>query len=150
MSPCLNSHRFNSHLSSIVLRIRYIIFCLHQSEFNIQFLWAPSHVRIRGNEVANNLAKSSSDLTSSSFSIIPWYDFTSFLRCHISTLQSDCWNKSPAIVVFKFKSIVPNIPNNIWFKDFLLHRSSIINFNRLQIGHYIFFIALSRLQTKFK
>lgn len=45
---CLNFNRFNSHLSPSDLRIRPIIFCLRQSDFNIQLSWASNQVGIQG------------------------------------------------------------------------------------------------------
>lgn len=85
------------------------------------------------NKIADTLVKSSSHLISPSFSLTPWSDFTPFLRRHIFNLWSDYWNKLLTNFVSKFKYIVLNIPKNIWFKDFSLHRSSIIHFNRLRI-----------------
>ncbi|KAL4150005.1 hypothetical protein QTP88_003854 [Uroleucon formosanum] len=97
------------------------------------FLWVPSHVGIRGNEYADSLAKSSSNFISPSFSPIPWSDFTPLLRHHIFNLWSAYWHNLPANFASKYKSIVPNIINNIWFKNVLLPRAFIVQFNRLRI-----------------
>lgn len=79
----LNVNPFKSYLSSLVFCIRSILLCLRQSEFNIQFLWVPIvHEGIHGNEITDTLAKFSLFL-SSSYSLIPWPKFSSFLRRHI-------------------------------------------------------------------
>ncbi|KAL4099050.1 hypothetical protein QTP88_023545 [Uroleucon formosanum] len=113
----LNSFSLNSHPSPLIIRIKSILFSLGQLDFNIQFLWVPSHVGIRGNEYADSLAKSSSNFISPSFSPIPWSDFTPLLRHHIFNLWSVYWHNLPANFASKYKSIVPNIINNIWFKN---------------------------------
>ncbi|KAL4082943.1 hypothetical protein QTP88_029441 [Uroleucon formosanum] len=93
---------------------------LGQLDFNMQFLWVPSHVGFRGNEYANSLAKSSSNFISPSFSLIPWSDFTPLLRHHIFNLWSAYWHNLPANFASKYKSIVPNIINNIWFRNVVI------------------------------
>lgn len=133
----LNSFSLNSHPSPLIIRIKSILFSLGQLDFNMQFLWVPSHVGFRGNEYANSLAKSSSNFISPSFSPIPWSDFTPLLRHHIFNLWSAYWHNLPANFASKYKSIVPNIINNIWFKNVLLPRAFIVQFNRLRIGHYL-------------
>ncbi|KAL4154579.1 hypothetical protein QTP88_000436 [Uroleucon formosanum] len=87
----LNSFSLNYHPSPLIIRIKSILFSLGQLDFNMQFLWVPSHVGFRGNEYANSLAKSSSNFISPSFSPIPWSDFTPLLRHHIFNLWSAYW-----------------------------------------------------------
>ena len=133
----LNSCPFSSHVSPLILRIKSILFNLSQLNFNIQFLWVPSHIGISGNEYADKLAKLSSNLISPSFSVIPCSDFTPLLRRHISNMWSNYWNNSPANFASRLKSIVPNIKNDLWFSNLFLSRASIIKFNRLRVGHYL-------------
>ncbi|KAL4082751.1 hypothetical protein QTP88_029647 [Uroleucon formosanum] len=89
----LNSFSLNSHPSPLIIRIKSILFSLGQLDFNMQFLWVPSHVGFRGNEYSNSLAKSSSNFISPSFSPIPWSDFTPLLRHHIFNLWSAYWHQ---------------------------------------------------------
>jgi ribonuclease HI len=113
---CLQSlyfHTFNSNLSPLILRIKSILFGLGQSSYDIQFLWIPSHVGTRGNEITDSLAKSYSNFISSSSSLISCSDFTPLLRYHVSTLWSAYWNNVPANFASKFKSVVPNIGTEI-------------------------------------
>lgn len=68
-----------------------------------------------------------------------------FLVWHHTNLSTSCahspvsayWNNSPANFVSRFKSIVPVIPNKLWFKDLTLSGFFIIKFNRLLISHYL-------------
>ncbi|KAL4154606.1 hypothetical protein QTP88_000463 [Uroleucon formosanum] len=108
---------FQSKASDVSQSIRM---ALGQLDFNMQFLWVPSHVGFRGNEYANSLAKSSSNFISPSFSLIPWSDFTPLLRHHIFNLWSAYWHNLPANFASKYKSIVPNIINNIWFRNIVI------------------------------
>ncbi|KAL4082944.1 hypothetical protein QTP88_029442 [Uroleucon formosanum] len=108
---------FQSKASDVSQSIRM---ALGQLDFNMQFLWVPSHVGFRGNEYANSLAKSSSNFISPSFSLIPWSDFTPLLRHHIFNLWSAYWHNLPANFASKYKSIVPNIINNIWFRNVVI------------------------------
>jgi hypothetical protein len=78
----LNSNPFDSHLSPLIIRIKFLIFTLNQKNCNINFLWVPSHTDIHGNEVVDHLAKSSSNLIYPSFSQLPHSDFTPLLKQH--------------------------------------------------------------------
>ncbi|KAL4082945.1 hypothetical protein QTP88_029443 [Uroleucon formosanum] len=103
----LNSFSLNYHPSPLIIRIKSILFSLGQLDFNMQFLWVPSHVGFRGNEYANSLAKSSSNFISPSFSPIPWSDFTPLLRHHIFNLWSAYW-----LVIIFVSMGKPTTPNN--------------------------------------
>jgi len=78
----LSSNPFNSHLSPLILRIKFLIFTLNQKNYNINLLWVPSHTGIHGNEVADHLAKSFSNLIFPSFSLLPHSDFTPLIKQH--------------------------------------------------------------------
>jgi ribonuclease HI len=133
----LTSNPFNSHISPLILHIKSILFQLFQKKFTIQFLWVPSHVGIHGNEIADSLAKSSSNLICPSLSLIPWTDLVPILRHHVLTLWSTYWNNLPGHFASRYRSLVPVIHNKIWFKDLTLSRPLIIKFNRLRIGHHL-------------
>ncbi|KAL4154298.1 hypothetical protein QTP88_002120 [Uroleucon formosanum] len=115
----LNSFSLNYHPSPLIIRIKSILFSLGQLDFNMQFLWVPSHVGFRGNEYANSLAKSSSNFISPSFSPIPWSDFTPLLRHHIFNLWSAYW---------LYKAI---IRSKLDYGCFLFGSASFSNWNRL-------------------
>ena len=131
----LNSNPFNSHLSPLILRIKSLIFTLNQLNYTIHFLWIPSHIGILGNEVADNLAKSTSNLVCPSLTQLPSSDFTLFIKRYISNLWSVYWNNLPANFASRYKYITPNILKNTWFNDLNLPRSLIVQFNRLRMGH---------------
>jgi hypothetical protein len=131
----LNSFSLHFHISPLILRIISILISLSQLDLNIQFLWVPSHVGIQGNECADSLAKSSSNLIRPSFSVIPLSDFTPLLQRHFFNFWSVYWRNLPSNFASRFKFIVPNITKNIWFKNVLLPRSTIVQFYRLRIRH---------------
>jgi hypothetical protein len=82
----LISNPFDSHLFSLVLIIKSIILKLHQVNYTTQFLWVPSHIGIHGNEVADNLAKSTSNLICPPLTQLLRTDFIPILRRYISNL----------------------------------------------------------------
>lgn len=77
----LNYNPFNSHISSLVLCIKSLIFCISQQNYIIHLLWVPSHIGIHGNKVDDNLAKSTLDLICPFFFLLPQSDFTPLLKC---------------------------------------------------------------------
>ncbi|KAL4119211.1 hypothetical protein QTP88_012055 [Uroleucon formosanum] len=101
----LNSFSLNSHPSPLIIRIKSILFSLGQLDFNIQFLWVPSHVGIRGNEYADSLAKSSSNFISPSFSPIPWLKHCNSTRTnHNQTRNSRFFKPAERIYNYNVQS----------------------------------------------
>ncbi|KAL4143540.1 hypothetical protein QTP88_005859 [Uroleucon formosanum] len=130
----LISNPFNSKLSPIVFQIKSYLYYLNQSNRLIQLIWIPSHIGIYGNEIADGLAKATSNTILPSPAQIPWTDFSPLLRLHITCLWSNHWNNLPAYFASKYKTIVPTISNKkTWFYNLDLPRSSIVRFNRLRI-----------------
>jgi len=80
------SNPFNSHFSSLIIRIKQITFILHQSNYSIKFLWIP--IGIYGNKVADSLAKSTSTLICPTLIQLTHTDFTPFIRHQIKHLWS--------------------------------------------------------------
>ncbi|KAL4098867.1 hypothetical protein QTP88_023385 [Uroleucon formosanum] len=56
----LSSDFFNSRPSPISIRIRQLLYELTLSDFIVEFLWVPGHFGIKGNEIADSIAKSTS------------------------------------------------------------------------------------------
>lgn len=54
---------------------------------------------------------------------------------HVSIFWSIYWNNWPANFDFRFKSVVPEIPNKVSFHNLDPPKSSIVQFNSLRIGH---------------
>lgn len=131
----LRSNPFDSHISPLVLRITQLTLNLHQSNYYIYFLWIPSHMGIHGNEVADSLAKSTSNLICPSRILLPHSDFTPFIRQHIKHLWSSHWSNLPAEFAAGYKHIVTIIPYKTWFNNLHLSRSTIVHFNLLRSGH---------------
>jgi hypothetical protein len=133
----LNSNPFNSHLSPLILRIKFLIFTLNQKNYNISFLWVPSHTGIHGNEVADHLTKSSSNLIFPFFPLLPHSDFTPLLKQHSNNTWLSLWNNLPAEFASRYRNITPNILKKTWFHNLHLHRPYIVQFNRLRIGNHL-------------
>jgi len=93
----------------LVLRIRSLTFYLYLLNYNIQFLWISSHTGIHGNEIADKLAKSTSNLICSSFTQLSQFDFTPLIQQFISNLWSSCWNNLLAGFALKYRNITSNI-----------------------------------------
>jgi len=104
-----NSNPFNSHLSPLILRIKFLIFTLNQKNYNINFFWVPSHTGIHGNEVTDHLAKSSSNLIFPSFSLLQHTDFTPLIKQHSTNTWLSLWNNLPAEFGSRYRNITPNI-----------------------------------------
>lgn len=121
----LKSNSFNSHISSLVLRIKQITLKLHQSNYSIQFLSIPSHIGIHGNEVVNNLAESTASLISPPLTQLHHTDIIPFIRHHIRYLSFAQWLNIPAEMSTRYKYIVPTIPHNNWFNNLYLSRATI-------------------------
>lgn len=95
-----------------------------------------SHISIHGNEVANRLAKSITNIILPSPVQVLWTNLTSLLRRHILSLWSNQRNTLPADLASKFKNTIPKVSNNkTWFNNLNLSRITIVRFNRLRVGH---------------
>lgn len=105
----LNSNPFNSQLSPLILRIKSLIFTLNQINYNIHFLWVPSHTDIYGNEVADHLAKSSSNLIFPSSSQLPHSDFIPLIKQYSANMWICLWNNLPTGFASRYINITPNI-----------------------------------------
>jgi hypothetical protein len=131
----LNSNPLHSQLSSLVLRIKSLIFNFNSLNYTIHFIWILGHTGIHGNEFVDNIAESTSNIILPSFTLLPHSDLTPFIKRYTFNLWSSYWNNLPGNFASIYKDITSNILNNIWFSKLDLHRSHITQFNRLRIGH---------------
>jgi ribonuclease HI len=92
---CLQSlipNSFNSKLSPLVFQIKSYLYSLNQSNRLIKLIWIPGHVSIHDNEMADGLAKSTSNTILPPLAKLPWTDFTPLLHYHITCPWSNYWN----------------------------------------------------------
>jgi len=116
----LNSNPFNSHFSPLVLRIKQITHTLYLSNYSIKFLWVPSHIGIRGNEMADSLAKSTFKLICPSLTLLPHTDLIIF---QLYATTSNC--SGPHSGLISQPNSLPNI--NTSFQIFLMKPGSTIS-----------------------
>lgn len=131
----LSSDFFNSRPSPISIRIRQLLYELTLSDFLVEFLWVPSHSGIKGNEIVDSIAKSTSSFCCPSPTLIPWTDFCPLLKSHISNLWLNQWNNLAPNYASWYKNISPSIPSQPWFHNLKLNRNIITSFSRLRLGH---------------
>lgn len=131
----LSSDFFNSRPSPISIRIRQLLYELTLSDFIVEFLWVPGHSGIKGNEIADSIAKSTSSFCCPSPTLIPWTDFCPLLKYHIYNLWRNQWNGLAPNYASWYKNISPSIPSHPWFHNLKLNRKIITSFSRLRFGH---------------
>ena len=117
----------------IMIDILDILQNLNRQKFDIKFCWIPSHVGIRGNEQADQLARNGLRGTEPSQYKIPYKDYIPFVKTHIKNQWQKRWDyKHNEERIIKLHYILPTIKpyyvNNLNRKD-----EKIIH--RLRIGH---------------
>lgn len=74
-----------------LFRIKFLIFTLIIFYYNIDFLWIPRYIGLHGNEIVDNLVKSTSYLIYPPLTQFPHTDFIPFIKRYISNLWSSHW-----------------------------------------------------------
>ena len=59
---------------------------------NVSFCWVPAHVGVRGNEMADNLAKEASLTKRPQKRLVPFRDFIPYIRSAVENLWQFCWD----------------------------------------------------------
>lgn len=87
----LISNVFKLLPSSLIIKIRFLLYNLTKLSHTVQFLWIPIHIGIFGNETADSLAKSTASICCPSFSHILWSDFCLMLKKCVNKLWLNYW-----------------------------------------------------------
>ena len=95
----------------------------------IVFCWLPSHVNIRGNELADLEAKSALSLVITNFKI-PHSDFKSNIRLYINNKRQSVWETQTQN---KLNEIKPNFNSKCTFSNY--SRKEQTKITRCRIGH---------------
>lgn len=113
---------------SLVLRAQDL---LHSSKKEIQFLWIPGHVGIKGNEEADRLAKIALDSNTILKNKILWADFKNISGKKLREKWQNHWN------LIGTQNKFYRIKNNIdkWKSIDFIHRKSACIITRLRTGH---------------
>ena len=68
---------------------------LLSSQKYVQFCWIPSHVRIKGNEVADATAKNAIHLPIAHNTQLPYTDLKQDINTYFNNAWQELWNKTP-------------------------------------------------------
>ena len=119
------------HSSPLVQEVQDWLVLLHsQRHIEVKFCWVPSHVGIRGSELADTAAKQAASSQGSRSLRVPCEDFKPLIRLFCKTKWQDQWSNLNSN--FKLKSIRPFV--HPWSYVGMDRRTSIV-LTRLRIGH---------------
>ena len=126
----------------------YIIFeirkCLYELNYDVEFVWIPSHVGIEGNELADALAKEATKSGEYLNLLLPYSDFKFSVnellkKRHFKYLENSDTNKG----VFYFNNFYKTSLNP-WFKNSYYSRRHITTLIRLRTNHHSLMESLYR------
>ncbi|GBN56571.1 hypothetical protein AVEN_93057-1 [Araneus ventricosus] len=115
-------HRFSHPLTFNILELHDHLTC---KGFSILFCWIPSHVGISGNELADNLAKST---TISLISPVPVNDVKKYIKSILHSKWQAQWDRKDTIKLHSIKRLIDCWPS-------LSTRKLDTVLTRLRIGH---------------
>ena len=96
---------------------------------DIMFCWVPSHIGIRGNEMAYSASKSALDLPHAKVGV-PYNDFKHCINQYILSIREDDWNDA---VANKLHSVKPALGD--WQSSYRRCRTDDVVLCRTRIGH---------------
>ena len=111
----------------------WLIILFRRKDIVVKFCWVPSHIGVRGNELADVSAKAATRLAHVTSLKIPQLDFTKKIRFYSREKWLVHWTSLNSN--FKLKSIRPSV--HPWTAPHVDRRCSII-LTRLRIGHTYF------------
>lgn len=138
---------FNSKTNFYVLEIKekYNQFLRKNPNSSIKFFWIPSHIGIRGNEDADQLAKSATTCDTLDITAIPFTDLFEMFKKSANTLTTN-HIKDQGLLKGKvyFESMHSN-HSKPWFTHKNLPRELIVSINRARSDHYNLAASLARV-----
>ena len=99
------------------------------SQVRISFVWIPAHVGIRGNEIADNLAKEALS-RAVDLNYLSWSDVKSNVTTYVNRLWQEDWDGE---LLNKLHEILPNLRENLP-RNFKNRKQEVV-MCRLKIGH---------------
>ena len=97
------------------------------------FCWVPSHVGIRGNEIADSEAKDASKSRRINLPKLPHYDVYNVIKSHIKLKWQARWSDPLLANNRKYKDVRPSV--SFWPSAYHSNRRDEIVLSRLRIGH---------------
>ena len=113
----------------IILKLKLRIHTILSKGKNISFLWIPSHVGIEGNEMADELAKTSLSNKNINSLKIPYSDHKQIIARHFKEKWQACWEKE---TTNKLHYIKPKLGPRA---SLGLNRRDGVKYTRLRLGH---------------
>ena len=142
----LQNLNYTAKAHPVIIKIREIVSMLEEENFNVDFMWTPSHCGIDGNEIADTLAKAAIEQPDE-LKRYKWHP--SDLKKSQLQLQQAAWKAGWTLSEkgrFTY-SILPNPSTLNWFKDSKLNRRSIVLMNRIIANHTCCAASLQRFNV---
>ena len=114
----------------IVQNIHILLLNINENNTKITFCWVPAHCDIRGNELADKVAKEATKFSKNCTNPILFSDIKTFLKSQINRKCKLFWNTQVDNKLFQ-------VDSSIGKKDFSGFRNRLeeIKFTRLRLGH---------------
>ena len=119
---------YTSH--PILSRIHNILFSLKKDGFTISFAWVPSHVGIKGNELADTAAKEATTEARVSENRVTSTDLRNALRHQIISEWQSTWSNTINNKLRRIKTVVKDRASS-----YRTSRHEEVLLTRLRIGH---------------
>ena len=114
----------------IVQNIHILLLNIKENNTKVKFCWVPAHCGIKGNEIADKIAKESTKFSTNCNNPILFSDIKAFLKQQVNKKWKQTWNLEVDNKLF-------GVDSSIGKKDFsgFSTRLEEIKFTRLRLGH---------------
>ena len=117
----------------------------NKNSFSLNIYWIPSHIGVRGNEQADELAKAASNCESTDIKTVPFTDmYEHFKRNAYEKTQKSVIQVGQTKGKAYFESFYLN-NKKPWYENKSLSREFIVTINRIRANHYNLAASLSRI-----
>lgn len=120
---------------SIQLKARQTIWTAYKENIIIELGWIPSHTGIKGNEIADRLAKESLTKDDITFKLVEYKDILPNIKNDIKLLWEEEWKEISKIKGKQLFNLMNKLPSKPWFYEINLDRQKISTICRMRIGH---------------
>lgn len=142
----LQKFPFKSNLVSVyIIECRQLLLTCKENRYDILFAWIPGHHNIKGNEIADKLAKDAinSGDTFPFKNIVP--DLISLPKEHLHVCWEDKWNTTSLTKGKAYKRIQQTVPLKPWFSKIQLSKFATSSLIRMRLGHVCTASHLTRI-----
>ncbi|KAJ8728956.1 hypothetical protein PYW07_006652 [Mythimna separata] len=146
----LDNNKLDASTNYIIYRIKEKYFTLQSRDFDIKFLWTPSHIGVSGNENADTLARAIVDVRNAEIKsvAIPCSDLLPKIKEDNIRRWLEDWQETLQIKGTWYAKINTAIGSAPWFTKAQFHRSKLFYslLCRLRFGHGRFNAHLARMK----